>query len=106
MTITYDPTLAFAEAMAAFDKAEQACSPSVVNTVLDLQISDLFDALADKGIAVLVANQKAWHESVKKAGTDPRCVWSAEDGAEVALVDFFTDRDSREGASAALKAGA
>lgn len=105
MTSTFDPTPAFVEAMAAFDEAERACSPSIVNVILDLEIADLFDALADKGIAVLVSNQHAWHESVKVSGTDPRCVWTADGGAEVALVKFFTDRDSREVAGAALKAG-
>ncbi|AMT72075.1 hypothetical protein [Mycobacteroides immunogenum] len=106
MTITFDPALAFADAMAAFDEAERACSPSVVDIVLDLEIADLFEALADKGIAVLVADQKAWRESVKVSGTDPRCAWSADGGAEVALVGFFTDRENRDEASAALKAGA
>lgn len=105
MTITFDPTPAFAEALAAFDKAERACSPSVVNIVLDLEIADLFAALSDKGIAVLIANQKAWCESVAESGTDPRCVWTADTGAEVALLDFFTDRDTRDEASAVLKAG-
>lgn len=105
MTVTFDPAITFDELMAAFDKAERACSPCVVDVILDLEIADLFDALADKGIAVLIANQKAWQESVKESGTDPRRVWSADGSAEATLVEFFTDRDSRDGASAALKAG-
>lgn len=106
MSITFDPAPAFADAMAAFDKAEAACSPNVVNIVLDLEIADLFDALADKGIAVLVADQKAWRESVQVSGTDPRCAWSADSGAEVALVGFFTDRDNRDERSATIRVGA
>ncbi|WP_255788118.1 hypothetical protein [Mycobacteroides abscessus] len=106
MTITFDPNPTFDELMAAFDKAEQKCSPSVVNIVLDLEIADLFERLGNRGIAVLVANQKAWRESVKESGTDPRCAWTADGGAEGALVEFFTDRDSRHKASAVLKAGA
>lgn len=106
MNSIYEPTAAFADAMAAFDKAERACSPNVVSIVLDLEIADLFDALADKGIAVLVADQKAWRESVQVSGTDPRCAWSADSGAKVALEAFLCDRDSRDEASAVLKAGA
>lgn len=106
MTITFDPNPTFDELMAAFDKAEQKCSPSVVNIVLDLEIADLFERLGNRDIAVLVANQKAWRESVKESGTDPRCTWTADGGAEGALVEFFTDRDSRHKASAVLKAGA
>lgn len=103
MTITFDPNPMFVEAMAAFDKAEAACSPNVANTVLDLQIADLLDALANKGIAVLIANQKAWRESAKVSKIDPRYAWSADDGAEAALVEFFTDRDTRPDASAAIR---
>lgn len=106
MTITFDPNPTFDELMAAFDKAEQKCSPSVVNIVLDLEIADLFERLGNRGIAVLVANQKAWRESVKESGTDPRRAWTADGGAERALIEFFTDRDSRDKASAVLKAGA
>lgn len=106
MTITFDPNPTFDELMAAFDKAERECSPSVVNIVLDLEIADLFERLGNRGIAVLVANQKAWRESVKESGTDPRCAWTADGTAERALVEFFTDRDSRDKASAVLKAGA
>jgi hypothetical protein len=105
MTVTYDPAITFDGLMAAFDKAERACSPSVVDIVLDLEIADLFEQLGNRGIAVLIANQNAWRESVNKSGTDPRCAWSADSGAEVALVEFFTDRDKRDEASAALKAG-
>lgn len=106
MTIAFDPNPTFVELMAAFDKAEAACSPNVANTVLDLQIADLFERLSNRGIAVLVANQKAWRESVKESGTDPRCAWTTDTTAEGALVEFFTDRDSRDKASAVLKAGA
>lgn len=101
-TTAFDPNPTFDELMAAFDKAERECSPSVVNIVLDLEIADLFERLGNRGIAVLVANQKAWRESVKESGTDPRCAWTAE----VLLVEFFTDRDNRDKASAALKADA
>lgn len=104
MTITFDPNPTFDELMAAFDKAERACSPSVVNIVLDLEIADLFERLGNRGIAVLVANQKAWRESVKESGTDPRCAWTADGGAELALIEFFADRDSRDKASAAIRA--
>lgn len=104
MTITFDPNPTFDELMAAFDKAERECSPSVVNIVLDLEITDLFERLGNRGIAVLVANQKAWRESVKESGTDPRCAWTADGTAEVALVEFFTDRDSRDKASAVIRA--
>ncbi|ALM17970.1 hypothetical protein [Mycobacteroides abscessus] len=104
MTITFDPNPTFDELMAAFDKAERACSPTVVNIVLDLEIADLFERLGSHGIAVLVANQKAWRESVKESGTDPRSAWTADGGAERALVEFFTDRDSRDKASAAIRA--
>lgn len=100
MTITFDPNPAFNELMAAFDKAEAACSPSVVNNILDLQIADLFAALANKGIAVLIANRNAWCESAEASGTDPRFPWSAE----AALEDFFCDRDGRDEASAAIRA--
>ncbi|WP_423487927.1 hypothetical protein [Mycobacteroides sp. PCS013] len=106
MTITFDPAPAFADAMAAFDKAERACSPNVVNIVLDLEIADLFERLGNRGIAVLVADQKAWRESVQVSGTDPRCAWSVDGDAEDALETFFCDRDSRDEASAVLKAGA
>ncbi|AWG57942.1 hypothetical protein [Mycobacteroides abscessus] len=106
MTITFDPNPTFDELMAAFDKAERECSPSVVSIVLDLEIADLFERLGNRGIAVLVANQKAWRESVKESGTDPRCAWTADPIAEGALVEFFTDRDGRDKASAVLKAGA
>ncbi|WP_195173498.1 hypothetical protein [Mycobacteroides abscessus] len=102
MTITYDPNPTFDELMAAFDKAEAACSPNVVNIVLDLEIADLFERLANRGIAVLIANRNAWCESAEVSGTDPRFAWSAE----AALETFFCDRDSRDEASAALKAGA
>ncbi|AMU29813.1 hypothetical protein A3N97_03805 [Mycobacteroides abscessus] len=106
MTITFDPNPTFDELMAAFDKAERACSPSVVNIVLDLEIADLFERLGNLGIAVLVANQKAWRESVEESGTDPRCAWTADGGAERALIEVFTDRDSRDKARAVLKADA
>lgn len=105
-TTAFDPNPTFEQLMAAFDKAERACSPSVVNIILDLQIADLFERLGNRGIAVLVANQKAWRESVKESGTDPRCAWTADTTAEGALVEFFTDRDSRDKASAVLKADA
>lgn len=36
----------------------------------------------------------------------PGLTWSADRGAEVALVEFFTDRDNRDEHSAALKGGA
>ncbi|MEC4836841.1 hypothetical protein R2362_20100 [Mycobacteroides chelonae] len=85
MTSTFDPMSAFVEAMAAFDKAEEECSPNVASIILDLEIADLFDALAGKGIAVLVSNQRAWCESVRVSDTDPRCVWTDDTGAEVAL---------------------
>lgn len=104
MTITYDPNPTFDELMAAFDKAVQKCSPNVASIVLDLEIADLFERLGNRGIAVLVANQKAWRESVKESGTDPRCAWTADTIAEGALVEFFTDRDSRDKASAAIRA--
>lgn len=78
--------------------------PTVVNIILDLEIADLFERLGNRGIAVLVANQKAWRESVKKSGTDPRCAWTADATAEVVLVEFFTDRDNRDKASDVLKA--
>lgn len=100
MTITFDPNPTFDELMAAFDKAERECSPSVVNIVLDLEIADLFADLADKGIAVLIANRNAWCESAEVSGTDPRFAWSAE----AALEDFFCDRDGRDEASAAIRA--
>lgn len=106
MTMTFDPNPTFDELMAAFDKAEQKCSPNVANNILDLQIADLFERLGSRGIAVLVANQKAWRESVKESGTDPRCAWTADGGAERALIEFFTDRDSRDKARAVLKADA
>lgn len=106
MNMTYDPAITFDELMAAFDKAEKECSPNVASIVLDLEIADLFEQLGNRGIAVLVANQKAWQESAKKSGTDPRCAWTADSSAEAALVEFFTDRDSREESSAVLKAGA
>ncbi|AKP59803.1 hypothetical protein [Mycobacteroides abscessus] len=104
MTITFDPNPTFDELMAAFDKAEQKCSPNVANNVLDLQIADLFERLGNRGIAVLVANQKAWRESVKESGTDPQCAWTADATAEVVLVEFFTDRDNRDKASAVIRA--
>lgn len=100
MTITFDPNPTFDELMAAFDKAERECSPSVVNIVLDLEIADLFADLADKGVAVLIANRNAWCESAEVSGTDPRFAWSAE----AALETFFCDRDSRDEASAAIRA--
>lgn len=100
MTITFDPNPTFDELMAAFDKAERECSPSVVNIVLDLEIADLFADLADKGIAVLIANRNAWCESAEVSGTDPWFAWSAE----AALEDFFCDRDGRDEASAAIRA--
>ncbi|WP_025088814.1 hypothetical protein [Mycobacteroides abscessus] len=104
MTTTFDPAPTFDELMVAFDKAERACSPSVVNIILDLEIADLFEKLGNHGIAVLVANQKAWRESVKKSGTDPRCAWTADSSAEAALVEFSSDRGSRHGANTTLRA--
>lgn len=106
MTITFDPNPAFDELIAAFDKAEEECSPNVASIVLDLEIADLFERLGNHGIAVLVANQKAWRESVNESGADPRCAWTTDSTAEAALVEFFTDRGNRDKASAAIKAGA
>ncbi len=87
MTITFDPNPTFTEAMAAFDKAEAECSPNVASIVLDLEIADLFEQLGNRGIAVLVANQKAWCASVTKSGTDPRYAWTPESATDAALVD-------------------
>ncbi|MGH3955917.1 MAG: hypothetical protein ACRDTI_17990 [Mycobacterium sp.] len=101
MTVTFDPAPAFTEAMAAFDKAEQACEPTVMDIITDLEIADLIDELGNRGIAVLVANQKAWRESAAVSGVDPRTSW-----AEVAIDGFFLDREKREVFSDALKAGA
>ncbi len=52
----------------------------------------------DKTSAVMDALAKV----AESAGVDLR---SDSDGIERALTDFFTDRDARESASAALKAG-
>lgn len=88
MIITFDPAITFDGLMAAFDKAERACSPSVVDIVLDLEIADLFERLGNRGIAVLVANQKAWRESAGVSGIDPRYGW----GVMVDVAEIVIDR--------------
>ncbi|MEU9805065.1 hypothetical protein [Mycobacterium sp. NPDC050853] len=85
---------------------------------LDLitQADRLTTKLLDKGaepVDIIDAHVDAWIGAAIKTGLDPSTLlpvagWEPGFGieAEHALVDFFTDRDSREASSAVLKGGA
>ncbi|MDM2590114.1 hypothetical protein PP592_10000 [Mycobacteroides abscessus] len=98
MTITFDPSSEFDSAMAAFDKAEQACALTASDVTLRADIAELLEALPMRD------RQRAWFQAAEDAGTDPRNFWSSFSGvaSEAALTEFFTDRDARHSASAVL----
>ncbi|MGH3953693.1 MAG: hypothetical protein ACRDTI_06620 [Mycobacterium sp.] len=102
LNATFDPTPEFADAIAAFEKAEQACALTAGDVALRADIAELIEAVPFQ------ERRRAWVHAAEDAGTDPRIGWYVFGAAisEAALVDFFTDRDSRGLASAALKAGA
>ncbi|MDM2401801.1 hypothetical protein [Mycobacteroides abscessus] len=98
MSLTFDPAPEFDSAMAAFDKAEQACALTAGDVTLRADIAELLEALPMR------ERQRAWVQAAEDSGTDPRNGWYLFAGAisEAALTDFFTDRDARHSASAVL----
>lgn len=99
MTI-FDPAPEFAETMAAFDAAERACALTAGDVTLRADIAELIEAVSIR------ERRRAWVQAADNSGIDPRNSWYLFSGAiSEALVDFFTDRDAREPASAVLKAG-
>lgn len=88
--------------------AVHRCVPTVITVVAGLDIEDAAKELVARGevCAVYAWHRQAWREAVEVSGIDPRNGWMDASAAEAALVEFFTDRDSRESASIALKAGA
>ncbi|MEC4840516.1 hypothetical protein R2360_13615 [Mycobacteroides chelonae] len=103
MRRAFDPTAEFDSAMAAFDKAEQACALTIDDVALRADIAELIEAVPIR------ERRRAWAQAANDCGVDPRHGWylfSATITTEGALLDFFTDRDMRDEASALLKAGA
>lgn len=96
--ITFDPVPEFDSAMAAFDRAEQACALTAGDVTLRADIAELLEALP------MCERRRAWVRAAKDSGTDPRNFWSSFSGVatEAALTDFFADRDARHSASAVL----
>lgn len=87
--------------------AVHRCVPTVITVIAGLDIEDAAKELVARGevCAVYAWHQQAWREAVEASGIDPQNGWMDESTAEAALVDFFTDRDARQPASAILKAG-
>lgn len=100
MSATFDPTAEFDSAMAAFDRAEQACALTVYDVALRADIAELIEAVP------LRERRRAWAQVADDCGVDPRHGWylfSATVTTEGALLDYFTDRDARPSASAVLR---
>ncbi|SIH15472.1 Uncharacterised protein [Mycobacteroides abscessus subsp. abscessus] len=91
---------------AAIDTGERR-TPTVMEIIAGLDLEDAIKDLVARGevCAVYAWHQQAWREAVEVSGIDPRNGWTDEGAAKAALVDFFTDRDARQPASAILKAG-
>ncbi len=103
MAVAFDPNPEFVSALTAFDKADRACALTVGDVALRADIADLIVSVP------IQERRRAWVQAADESGADPRHGWYVFSGTittEGALVDFFTDRDSRESASAILKAGA
>lgn len=98
MSLAFDPASEFDSAMAAFDKAEQACALTAGDVTLRADIAELLEALP------MCERRRAWLQAAEDAGTDPQNGWYLFAGAisEAALTDFFADRDARHLASAVL----
>lgn len=96
MSLTFDPAPEFDSAMAAFDRAEQACALTAGDVTLRADIAELLEALPMR--------ERRRVQAAEDAGADPRNFWSSFSGVatEAALADFFTDRDARPTASAVL----
>lgn len=91
---------------AAIDTGVRRRTPTVMEIIAGLDLEDAVKDLVARGevCAVYAWHQQAWREAVEVSGIDPRNGWIDESAAEAALVDFFTDRDARQPASAILKA--
>ena len=103
MSLAFDPAPQFDSALAAFDKADQACALTVGDVALRADIAELIVSVPIR------ERRRAWAQAADDCGVDPRHGWylfSATITTEGALLDFFTDRDTRDESSALIKAGA